>query len=248
MYSRGKSEEVTGRLLREIRQARRLRACHQGLLPGGERREPIRALPEARARRLRRLPQAAGDGLHRPLPDPPLGPGDAGRGGALRTRLARPRGEGPLPRSEQHGRLGVCPRPLARRQEGPPPLRLDAEPLQPRLPRGGEGDDPALHRGRGGPRALEPARPRLPGGEPVPRRGEGDGARPRGRLRGQDVLPARGLRRAGRRARGGPPAGAEARAGGARLAPRPARGSAPPSSGRARSPTSTTSRRRSPFA
>ena len=52
-------------------------------------------------------------------------------------------------------------------------VRLDAEPLQPRLPRGGAGDDPAVHRpGRRRP-AVEPARARPAHGEPHPRRASG---------------------------------------------------------------------------
>ena len=39
-------------------------------------------------------------------------------------------------------------------------IRLDAEPLQPRLPRGGAGDDPAVHRPGRRRAAVEPARPR----------------------------------------------------------------------------------------
>ena len=47
-------------------------------------------------------------------------------------------------------------------------LRLDAEPLQPRLPRGGARDDPAVHRPGRRRAAVEPARPRAPRRQPHP--------------------------------------------------------------------------------
>ena len=48
----------------------------------------------------------------------------------------------------------------------PTRVRLDAEPLQPRLPRGGAGDDPAVHRPGRRRDALEPARARAAGRQP----------------------------------------------------------------------------------
>ena len=63
------------------------------------------------------------------------------------------------------------------RSARPGPVRDHAEPLQPGLPRGGAGDEPALP-GRGG-RAdpLEPAGPRFPGRQPEPREDRGETSR-----------------------------------------------------------------------
>jgi hypothetical protein len=62
--------------------------------------------------------------------------------------------------AEQHGRLAV-----AKRSQCTDAGRVDAEPLQPRLPRRGAGDDPAVHQpGRGGAAVGCPrARPCSPG-------------------------------------------------------------------------------------
>ena len=53
-------------------------------------------------------------------------------------------------------------------------LRLDAEPLQPGLPRGGARDDAALPRGGHRRHSVEPAGARLPRRHPTPRHGRGD--------------------------------------------------------------------------
>ncbi len=54
-------------------------------------------------------------------------------------------------------------------------IRVDAEPLQPRLPRGGAGDDSLLPRHGRGRHAVEPAGPRLPGRQPLARGPTGGG-------------------------------------------------------------------------
>ena len=71
-------------------------------------------------------------------------------------------GKGALHRCQQHARLaireGTARRPCA--------VRLDAKSLQPDLPRGGAGDDPAVSRPRGGRAPVEPSRPRATCGQP----------------------------------------------------------------------------------
>ena len=73
-------------------------------------------------------------------------------------------------------------------------VRLDAEPLQPRLPRGGAGDDPAVHRpGRGG-AAVEPARARPARRQPDTRRRAADDTRQHRSVRREPVHARRRLR------------------------------------------------------
>ena len=78
-------------------------------------------------------------------------------------------------------------------------LRFHAEPLQPRLPRGGAGDDPAVHRPGSRRDSLEPARAGVPLGEQDEGQGRGDDAQQVRRVRALHVLPGRRLQR------GGPP-------------------------------------------
>jgi len=66
------------------------------------------------------------------------------------------------------------------------PVRVDAEPLQPPLPRGGAGDDAALRRPAYRRHPLEPPRPR----SPHPRMGRANRAHADRRVR-QDPLPSR---------------------------------------------------------
>ena len=73
-------------------------------------------------------------------------------------------------------------------------LRLDAEPLQPRLPRGGAGDDPAVHRPARRRDAVEPARARAADGEPHTRGRAADDALTHRSVR-RLALRRRGLRR-----------------------------------------------------
>ena len=80
------------------------------------------------------------------------------------------RRQGPLPRRVVDVRLAVRQGPARRRAARLDAVRLDAEPLQPDLPRGGAGDAPALPRPgrRGDP--VEPAGPR-PADPPLGRLG-----------------------------------------------------------------------------
>ena len=110
---------------------------------GAERPRPVAQGDPARDRRQ---PEAPRHRLRRPLPDPPLGRRDAHRGddgGAARRREG---GQGALPRRLVDVRLAVRQGAARRRAERLDALRLDAEPLQPALPRGGARDGAALPR------------------------------------------------------------------------------------------------------
>ena len=72
--------------------------------------------------------------------------------------------------ASQHVRLAVRQGPARGRAQRLDPVRLDAEPLQPGLPRGGAGDDPALPRPGRRRHPVEPAGPRLARRQPHPRR------------------------------------------------------------------------------
>ena len=133
---------------------------HQGVHADDARRERPRPVAQARDGLDRRLARAARAGLRRPVPDPPLGSDDADRGDDGRAPRRREGGQGALHRGEQHVRLAVREGAGDGRATGRDAVRLHAEPREPRLPRGGAGDDPALHRpGRGG-APVEPARAR----------------------------------------------------------------------------------------
>ena len=64
--------------------------------------------------------------------------------------------------ASQHVRLAVREGADGGRAARLDAVRLDAEPLQPRLPRGGAGDDPAVRRPGDRRASLEPARARVP--------------------------------------------------------------------------------------
>ena len=82
MYSRGASEEVLGRALKDFAAARPGRRRDQGLPPDGRRSERQGPVAQAHPRRHRRVAAAARDGLRRSLPDPPLRLRHADRGDA----------------------------------------------------------------------------------------------------------------------------------------------------------------------
>ena len=107
MYSRGVSEEVTGRLLREMARRDEVVLATKVFFPLGKGPNCGRTLPQAHPRGVRRFPASARRRLHRPLPDPPVGPEHADRGDARRARQPGAGGQGPLHRREQHGGLAV---------------------------------------------------------------------------------------------------------------------------------------------
>ena len=108
-------------------------------------------------------------------------------------------------------------------RSGDDALRLDAEPLQPRLPRGGAGDDPAVHRPGRRRAPVEPARARAARRQPHPRGREADDARGHRPVRRLALRPRRRLRRRRPGRRGRRRARRSRRAGGARLADRSSR-------------------------
>ena len=202
-----------------VRDARGVRHRDEGPRQDDARRERCGPLAQARARVDRRLASAPRSRLRRPLPDPPLGSAHADRrddGGAPRRR---PRRQGPVHRREQHVRLAVR-QGAGRRADT---LRVHAEPLQPRLPRGGAGDDPAVHRPGSRRAALEPARTRPARRQPHARGRAADDARPHRPLRRQPLYAGARLRRRRPRCRGRRRARGTGGAGRARLAPAQAR-------------------------
>ena len=158
VYSIGTSEEILGRALKDFAEPGRGRHRHQGARQDARRAERRRAVAQGDPERDRQEPEAARDGLRRPLPDPSLGLRDPHRGddgGAARRGEGR---QGPLHRRLRHVRVAV-PEGAARRREARlDPLRLDAGSPEPHLPRRGAGDAAALPRGedRGDP--VQPAR------------------------------------------------------------------------------------------
>ena len=163
VYNGGQSEVVTGRLLRKLFEMREeyvvATKVRGKTMPGengrGLSRKHVLASIDASLQRLE-LDYVDLYQIHR------WDDRDADRGDDGGTPRRRPGREGSLHRGQQHVRLAV--------REGTAccsdPIRLDAEPLQPDLSRGGTGDDPAVPRhGRRRP-PVESARSRAVGGEP----------------------------------------------------------------------------------
>ena len=219
VYNGGESEVITGRVLPKLLSARGVRRRDQGARPDDARRERPRPVAQARAGVDRRLAAAARARLRRPLPDPPLGPTTPieetmeALHDVVRAGKARYIGASSMFAWQFAKAQAVAER--ARLDE----VRLDAEPLQPRLPRGGARDDPAVPRpgrrpscrGARSPAACSPGTARATG--------ERLTTRARHRLVRRLALHARGrLRRRRPGGRGRRRARRAARAGGARLA------------------------------
>ena len=116
--------------------ARGHRARDQGVRQDARRPGRAGAVAQGDPGADRRLAGPAGYRLRRPLPDPPLRPGDPGRGdhgGAARRRQGR---QGPLPRRVLDVRVAVRQAPARRRPRRLDAVRLDAEPVQPAAPPG----------------------------------------------------------------------------------------------------------------
>ena len=134
MYSKGVSEEVTGKILKELAHREDYVLATKCFFPlaegpnrkGLSRKHIIAACDDS----LRRLGHDYVDlyQIHRLDHDTPDG-GDRGS-----ARLARARGQGALPRGEQHGGVGVRDDALPRGRERLSPFPDDAEPSEPRLP------------------------------------------------------------------------------------------------------------------
>ncbi len=156
VYNGGESEVLTGRLLKRLFSMREEYVVATKVwgqtMPGqngyGLSRKHILASIDASLARLE-LDYVDLYQIHRWDPFTPIEETmDALRGG-------RPGGQGPLHRREQHVRVAVREGAGGRRDA----VRVDAEPLQPRVPRGGAGDDPAVHRPGGRRDPVEPAGP-----------------------------------------------------------------------------------------
>ena len=120
------------------RQARRLCAGDQGVLPG--RWPPWRAVAQAHPARHRRFPAAAGHRLCRSLPDPPLRQSHADRGNHRGAARCGEGGQGALYRRLVHACLAVRQISFDRRENGHDEIRLHAEFLQSGVPGGGARD------------------------------------------------------------------------------------------------------------
>ena len=96
VYSSGESEDIIGQALGRKRGD--VLDRHQGALPDGPGAERPRQLPPSPDRRLRGEPQAAAHRLDRPLSAPPVGRRDAARGDAGGARPSRLVRQGPLHR------------------------------------------------------------------------------------------------------------------------------------------------------
>ena len=159
-YSDGTSEEIVGRALRDF--ARRDEVVIATKVFHAMRTDPNGKGLSRKAimTRDRRQPEAARHGLRRPLPDPSLGLRDADRGDARGTPRRREDRQGPVHRRLVDVRLAVLQGAVPGRPPRLDAVRLDAEPLQPSLPRGRARDDGPVRR-RGDRRdPLEPAGPR----------------------------------------------------------------------------------------
>src|SRR5579863_5762024 len=166
LLRRGDRADHRPRARQAVRAPGRLRARLQGLLPDGRGTQRPRAVPQAHPVGHRRVAAAARHRLRGPVPDPPLGLRHADRGdhgGAARRGPVR---QSPLYRGQQHVRLAVRQGAARGRTPRLDPVRLHAEPLQPAVPGGGAGDDPAVRRPGHRGAALQPAGPRRAGRQP----------------------------------------------------------------------------------
>ena len=190
------------------------RAGDQG--PRRDEQRPEHARPVAQAHRpgLRGQPEAARRRGDRPLPDPSLRSPHAVGGDAGRARRSGQLGQGALHRRQLGRRVASSRRRSRSRTATAGPIRLDAEPLQLDLPRGGAGDEPALRAGRCRPHPMVASRARPTRRHPhvdhrhqattragsdefartalrSPQRLEGGGSRDRRGARGRNASPRR---------------------------------------------------------
>ena len=178
MYSRGVSEEIVGRALRDFATRDQVVIATKAFFPMGDgpndRGLSRKHLFDAIDASLRRLGTDHVDlyQIHRFDPHTPI-EGDAR--GAERHRARR---QGAVHRRVEHVRLAVRADAPGFRAAGLGALRVDAEPLQPRLPRGRARDAAAVPRRGHRRHPLEPAGPGLPGRQPRPSgRGRLEGGR-----------------------------------------------------------------------
>ena len=160
VYSTGSSEELLGRFLKANTQRENIVIATKlnGVMrddPNGKglsRKEIFFELDQS----LKPSPNR----LRRPLPDPPLGLRDPHRRDPRSPPRRRQSRQSPLHRRLVHVRLAIRQSPLHRRPPRLDPLHLDAEPLQPPLPRRRARDDGPLQIRRHRRHPLEPASPR----------------------------------------------------------------------------------------
>ena len=165
-----------------------------------ERRRPVAQAHHAGDRRLAAPPRHR---LRRPLPDPPVR--SATRRSRRRSRRCTTWSR-PARRATSAPRAcspGSSPRMLyTQRLHGWTRVRVDAEPLQPDLPRGRARDEPVVPGRRHRSDSLEPAGARLPGRQPAARPARTRPCASERRLRPQPLLRRRRLRRRRSRRRG----------------------------------------------
>ena len=170
VYNGGQSEVVTGRLLRALlRHARGVRRRDEGARQDDARRErPRRSRGSTSWRRSTRRSRASSSTTSTSTRSTA---GTSSR--RSRRRWTRSTTSCRPARRATSARAACTPgssrRPSTWRTT---PLRVDAEPLQPHLPRGGAGDDPAVPRPGRRRAAVEPARARAPRRQPSRAAGE----------------------------------------------------------------------------
>ena len=169
-YSQGASEIITGRLLGKLLARDEFVLATKVFMPmtpgengGGLSRKHILAAIDASLQRLE-IDYVDLYQIHRWDNRTPIEETMEALHDVVRAGKARYIG------ASSHVRLAVRQGAARRRAARAAAVRLDAEPLQPRLPRGGARDDPPVHRPgrRGDP--LEPARSRPARRQPHPRR------------------------------------------------------------------------------
>ena len=124
--------------------ARRDRARHESSRPHAARCQRRRPLAQSDPHRNRSQPPPPRHRLRRPLPNPSLGLRHADRRNARGAARRRESRQGPLHRREQHVCLAIRQSTLSGRPQRLDAVRLDAEPLQPHVPRGRARNDAAL--------------------------------------------------------------------------------------------------------
>ena len=146
-YSLGRSEEITGKMLKEFTRREEVVLATKVFFPMGKgpntKGLSKKHVVEGCEASLRRLGVDTIDlyQIHRFDPETPLEETLA----AMDLLVAA--GEGPLHRGQLRPGLEADEGARTRRPPRLPALRLDAEPLQPRLPRGGARDAATLRRG-----------------------------------------------------------------------------------------------------
>ena len=144
-----------------LRRTRRRGHRDESVQPDGAWSERRGTVAQAHPVGDRCVAAAAGHGLRRPVSDSPLGPRHADRRNLSRAQRHRARRKGALYRRVEHGGLAVRKALALVGSSRVDAVRVDAEPLQPGLPRGRARDAAALPGRRHRCHPVESARPRL---------------------------------------------------------------------------------------